>query len=63
MQPESIEREMRDIFDYGMLRAPAVIVLDDLDVLTPKAAEQSQDAEYSNRYDMHIGIIGNPPVL
>lgn len=49
-QPESIERDMRDTFDYGMLRMPAVMVLDNLDVLTPKVSEHTQDGEYTNRF-------------
>ncbi|XP_030372495.1 peroxisome biogenesis factor 1 [Scaptodrosophila lebanonensis] len=47
---ESIQKDLRTIFTNCLLHAPAIVVLENLDVLAHAATEQaSQDGEYFNR--------------
>ncbi|EDV96607.1 GH15109 [Drosophila grimshawi] len=47
---ESIQKDLRNIFTTCLLHAPAIVVLENLDVLAHAAGEQSsQDGEYFNR--------------
>ncbi|XP_017128639.1 peroxisome biogenesis protein 1 isoform X1 [Drosophila elegans] len=47
---ESIQKDLRNIFTSCLQHAPAIVVLENLDVLAHSAGEQSsQDGEYYNR--------------
>ncbi|KAH8388945.1 hypothetical protein KR215_008244 [Drosophila sulfurigaster] len=47
---ESIQKDLRNIFTSCLQHAPAIVVLENLDVLAHSAGEQSsQDGEYFNR--------------
>ncbi|XP_017842964.2 peroxisome biogenesis factor 1 [Drosophila busckii] len=47
---ESIQKDLRNIFTNCLMHAPAIVVLENLDVLAHAAGEQSsQDGEYYNR--------------
>lgn len=49
LQPESIQKDLRQTFSTCLQFAPSVLVLDNLDILAQQVAEHTQDGEYYNR--------------
>lgn len=48
-KPDSIQRDLRVIFEKCMNYAPSILLLDNLDILTQNVAEHTQDGDYYNR--------------
>lgn len=48
-QTESIQKDLRSILSRCVERAPAVLLLDNLDMLAKKVVEHAHDGEYYNR--------------
>lgn len=48
-KPESILRDLRTMFNTCITCAPAILILDSLDILSQNVAEHTADGEYYNR--------------